>query len=136
MKAQPKTMRVLYVEPGKYPCAKEIPATLEAMQEAVGGLIEITCPWPDSPAVLVCNEEGKLDGLPRNRYLPDINDILHGSFFVCDGSGENLQSLSDGDMEKYAEILHSPEFFWRQFGTLFIYKCTPNEYQKLMNRQR
>lgn len=136
MKPTPKTISVLLVEPGKYPCKKEIPASLEAMQAVVGGLIEIIYPWPERQAVLVCNEEGKLNNLPLNRYITSIQDVICGSFFICDGEGDSLQSLSDDDMELLKSDLYSPEFFWQQFGKLFIHKCSPEEYAKLMNRLR
>ena len=56
MKKASSSISVLVVEPGKHPYQKEIPTTLEAMQGLVGGLIEVVYPWPDSPAVLICNE--------------------------------------------------------------------------------
>lgn len=134
MEKQQNTMTVLVVEPGKYPYRKEIPATLDAMQALVGGLIEVVYPWEDSPAVLICNEEGKLDNLPRNRYLLSINDIIHGTFFVCDGSDEDFQTLNDEEMRKYEQLFRNPEFFWKQFGNLFIHRCTPDEYDHLMRK--
>ena len=57
---------VLKVEPGKEPEEVTIPNTLEAMQEMVGGFIEIV--YLDD-VCLVCNEEGKLMGLEGNRRV-------------------------------------------------------------------
>lgn len=51
-----KTMKVLIVEPGKTPCAAEIPAGLETLQEIVGGLIQALYPFEDLVAV-ICNVE-------------------------------------------------------------------------------
>lgn len=48
-------MKVLIVEPGKYPREADIEHTLEAEQEVVGGTIEAVYPWRDS-ACIVCNE--------------------------------------------------------------------------------
>lgn len=59
---------VLLVEPNKYPKMIEIDDTLEAMQEVVGGDIEEYMPFEDEVAI-VCNEEGKLIGLPPNRAV-------------------------------------------------------------------
>lgn len=135
MESKKETMTILVVEPGKYPYRKEIPSTLEEMQKVVGGLIEIISPWQNSPAALICNEEGKLV-MPLNRYLPSIEDIICGTFFICDGSGDDLQTLSEKDMAWCEHELHSPEFFWTQNGGLFIYRCRPEEYDSLMSKQK
>lgn len=94
MESKKETMTILVVEPGKYPYRKEIPSTLEEMQKVVGGLIEIIYPWQNSPAALICNDEGK-SFMPFNRYLPSIKDIICGTFFICDGSGDDLQTLGE-----------------------------------------
>ena len=59
---------VLLVEPNKYPKMIEIDDTLEAMQTVVGGDIEEYMPFEDEVAI-ICNEEGKLIGLPPNRAI-------------------------------------------------------------------
>lgn len=135
MESKKETMTILVVEPGKYPYRKEIPSTLEEMQKVVGGLIEIIYPWQNSPAALICNDEGK-SFMPFNRYLPSIKDIICGTFFICDGSGDDLQTLGEKDMAWCEQELHSPEFFWAQNGGLFIYRCRPEEYDSLMAKQK
>ena len=56
----------------------DIDNTLEAKQEYVGGLIQVLC---IDGIDIICNDEGKLMGLPVNRVLLDENnDIL--DFFV------------------------------------------------------
>ncbi|MFR3225922.1 MAG: DUF3846 domain-containing protein [Blautia massiliensis (ex Durand et al. 2017)] len=135
MESKKETMTVLVVEPGKYPYRKEIPSTLKAMQSVVGGLIEIVYPWPDSRAVVVCNDEGLINKLPLNRYLPTINSAIYGTFFICDGADDDLHALCDEDLAKYEQLFHSPEFFWMQNGRLFIYRCRPEEYTSLMSKQ-
>ena len=79
-------MTVLSVEPGKIPEVMELENTLSAMQKQVGGLIQAIYPF-EEPIALVCNEEGKLLGLPPNRCLRDeeghIYDVVSGSFFLC-----------------------------------------------------
>lgn len=71
-------MRVLIVEPGQYPREADIDGSLDTLQHIVGGLIETLYPWEDR-AVLICNDEGKLMGLPLNRSLEDY-DIIAGTF--------------------------------------------------------
>ena len=44
-------MKVLIVEPGKYPREADIEHTLEAEQAVVGGTIEAVYPWRDSACI-------------------------------------------------------------------------------------
>ena len=59
---------VVLVEPNKYPEVVKIEDTLEAMQKIVGGCIEQYMPFDDEVAI-ICNDEGKLNGLPLNRAI-------------------------------------------------------------------
>ena len=102
MMDNPSTYRVVYVEPGKPACVKEIGADLESIQEAVGGgLFECVYPHEDR-TVLVCNDEGKLRGMEGNRHL-DTGGIIAGPFFVIGDAGENFRSLTDAEVETYLE---------------------------------
>ena len=82
-------MCVLVVEPELKPEVREIDDSLKAMQEIVGGLIQLIYPVEDSVA-LVCNDEGKLMNLPMNRALRDENgqifDIVFGIPRKCFGT--------------------------------------------------
>ena len=73
--------------------------------------LQILCGAPHN----VCNEEGKLQGLPLNRALRDednrIYDIVAGTFFVCDCSTENFKSLSEEQLKRYTEKYKRPERF-------------------------
>ena len=60
-------MKVLIVEPGKYPREADIEHTLEAEQAVVGGTIEAVYPWRDS-ACIVCNDNGIAENLPLNHH--------------------------------------------------------------------
>ena len=97
-------MKILVVEPMKEPYEKEIQGTLEEMQAIVGGYIQAVYPFED-PVAVVCNDEGKLMGLPYNRLLKDDTgrpyDVLCGTFFVAGLGEENFTSLPDRLMEKY-----------------------------------
>ena len=66
--ALPRTIDVVLVEPGKLARAAKITATLEGMQAVVGGDIEPFYPFEEQVCI-VCNEEGKLIGLPLNRTV-------------------------------------------------------------------
>ena len=105
-------MKVLIVEPWKRPYAAEIPAGLESLQKMVGGLIQAVYPFEDAVA-LICNDEGKLLGLPINRPLYDedgeMYDILVGTFLVVGLTEDDFGSLPEEMIEK------SPEAFSRGF---------------------
>lgn len=97
-------IRVLKVEPGSAPEAIAIPNTLEAFQAAVGGYIEAVA--LSSGAVLVCNEEGKLIGLPANRQIG--GDTIAGTFLIVGEKDGDLCSLSETDTAYYAEQFSQP----------------------------
>ena len=94
-------MKVLFIQPLKAPKTVEIDGSLESMQKLVGGYIETIYPFEDSEICLVCNEEGKLEGLPLNRALYDtegeIYDVIAGSFFICSApsDSESFESIED-----------------------------------------
>ena len=93
-----------------------IPNTLEAKQKLVGGWIEAIYPYEDEVA-LVCNEEGKINGLDLNRAIYDdecnIIDIVAGTFFICGLTEDDFASLSDELAEKYLKKFLYPEIFYK-----------------------
>lgn len=60
-------MKVIYKAPGCPPEPREIPNTLAELQDCVGGNIETVTFASD--AVVICNEEGRLLGLPHNCFF-------------------------------------------------------------------
>lgn len=52
-------MKALKIEPGKAPERIDIGNELEALQDAVGGYIQVLYPDQHRPVGLICNEEGK-----------------------------------------------------------------------------
>lgn len=121
-------IRVLYVQPGKYPEERTIPNTLRALQELVGGDIECCRPWRDSVCV-ICNDSGKIDGLPPNR-LYRHTDFLAGSFVVCGNGGEDFISLTDRQVFLYERLYHNPVVFLPTPHGLLPMKCTPEQYEQ------
>ena len=237
--ALPRTIDVVLVEPEKPARAAKITATLEGMQAVVGGDIEPFYPFEEQVCI-VCNEEGKLIGLPLNRavyayeeqqvdmtyselaaqfraqersgtgrhmlgyivftedsftepyteeqrtyvvssdnkaYRPKMGgysiyassldgadkmvrleqymaaehggkdgwkvercytklqtremiEIMAGTFFICDCSGENFGSLSEEQLKKYTEMFKQPERFLRVNGEIFAVPYTPKKNQE------
>ena len=101
-------LTVLKAAPGCRPEAVTVPNTLQAMQEMVGGLIQVI--GLDHGICLVCNDEGKLMGLEGNRRLGD--DIIAGPFFLVgeNGRGE-FCSLSEKQLQWGQERFAEPETF-------------------------
>ena len=90
----------------KTPTVQEIDGSLQSMQRIVGGDIEAVYPF-DDPVALVCNDEGKLLGLPWNRALTDDHgvpyDIVCGTFFVAGLKEDDFASLTEQQIEKYKD---------------------------------
>lgn len=107
-------MTVLVVEPEKVPYVKEIDPGLQSLQAEVEGWIQAVYPF-DDPVALICNEEGKLMGLPLNRALRDDNgaiyDIVAGTFLITGLSEDNFASLTPEQVKKYERQFRRPELF-------------------------
>ena len=98
-------IKVLALLPMELPKEIDLDKTLEDMQKFVDGNIEcLTFYDSGSEVILVCNDEGKLLGLPLNRPLWDGADVLAGPGFLagCDNEG-NLTSLPQSTMDFYKE---------------------------------
>jgi hypothetical protein len=110
-------MKILVVEPLKVPYEKEIDGSLASMQAVVGGLIQLLYPFEDPELALICNDEGKILGLPYNRALRDENgriyDVVAGTFFLCraPADSENLEGLTEGQVKFCLERFKYPELF-------------------------
>ena len=124
-------MKVVICEPGQYARIAEIEPTLTAEQKVVGGLIDCVYPWPNDRAALVCNDEGKLNGMPLNRALEDY-DVIAGTFFICGISGENFCSLTEEQTARYLQKFRAPEVFAQTPYGLLRMRTTPEQYQQLM----
>lgn len=109
-------MKVLMVEPMKAPYTTELNNSLENLQKAVDGYIQVLYPFDDS-ACIICNEEGKLTGLPLNRAVRDdsgeIYDILAGTFIITGLTEDDLCSLSDSQLDEYTRLFQHPETFMK-----------------------
>ena len=99
-------MKVIIVKPFTNPYVANIKGYLESMQAVVGGYIQAIYPFDDEVA-LVCNEEGKINGLMPNRFLLNRNngicDYICGDFFLCYApcDSENFESMPDNLIDKY-----------------------------------
>ena len=123
-------VRVIIVEGGKKPYEMELENSLAAMQRCVSGAIEVVYEPGRRDAALICNDEGKLLGLPLNRALRDENgeiyDAIAGTFFICGApaDSENFTSLTDEQIDYWLRRLAKPEFFVNVNGQII---CVPVE---------
>ena len=100
-------MKVIIVKPFTNPYVANIKGDLESMQKIVGGYIEAVYPFDDEEIALVCNEEGKINGLMPNRFLLDRNngicDFICGDFFLCSApaDSENFEGMPENLIDQY-----------------------------------
>lgn len=124
-------IRAVLVKPGEEPEIIEFEHTLEEMQRLVGGgLIQAIYPFDDD-AALICNDEGKILGMPLNRALYDLRDeiydIIVGDFFICraPADSDTFTSLTDEQIDKYMERFRYPEEFVRMWSRVEVVEKKP-----------
>lgn len=83
-------MKVLLKPVGKPFELREIPNSLKACQELVGGYIETVTLEED--LILVCNEEGLILGLPSNPWL---GYDFRGDFFLVGRDGDAFTDVPE-----------------------------------------
>ena len=123
------TIKVVLLEPGKLAKVADIDASLYGMQRVVGGNIEVYYPFEEEVCI-VCNEEGKINGMSLNRAIYDGNEmveIIAGPCFICDCSGENFRSLSDEQLKRYSRQFKYPEEFIKMNGEIKAIPFTPDK---------
>ena len=128
-------INVLICEPLTAPYMKEIGSELESLQAAVGGgLIQAIYPFEDQVA-LVCNEEGKINGMTLNRAVygdeGQMLDIIAGPFFICGLTEDSFGSLSPELAEKYSNLFQFPEIFVREGDEIKAVPVKPSVRDKL-----
>lgn len=126
-------MKILIVEPGRYPRAADIPHTLRAMQEVVGGYIQAIYPWEDRVG-LVCDDEGLLKQYRFNRMVGKDNAIF-GTFFLCGLGEEDFTDLPDELLIKYERMFHMPEVLARAPGGYVAFPVPPDEEGELPDKE-
>ncbi|WP_312104050.1 DUF3846 domain-containing protein [Pygmaiobacter massiliensis] len=126
-------IRVVLLEPGKLAQVAEIDASLAGMQKIVGGCVEGFYPFAEKVCI-VCNDEGKINGMPLNRAVYGENkemlDIIAGTAFICDCRGEDFASLSEEQLKRYAAQFKYPERFYRINDEIKAVPYTPRQKDK------
>ena len=99
-----RDLNLLLVKPNELPKKITIKNTPKEKQKLVDGLIEYVYLPNCNDVVLICNEEGKLLGLPPNR---DIGyDIVCGDFLIVGDDPElgEDRSLTEEQITKYSKM--------------------------------
>ena len=123
-------IKCLLVEPFKIPKEIEIDNTLEAKQQMVGGYIECVYPTNDNTVIFICNEEGKMNGMPLNR---DIGyDIIAGPFLIVGDDYENgdFKSLNDNQILRYKMRFDENSIVQTRNKIMKIYKNNGIDYER------
>ena len=106
-------MRCLIVNPGLKPDIADIPNTLEGLQAAVGGYIEVV-PLAKNAAMIV-NEEGKLLNLRHNRWIfgkdGRLRDVVRGVILVVGVDGENFCNLDPALSDFYMDVFRNRDVY-------------------------
>ena len=125
-----ETIRVVLLEPHQMARTIEVKNTLEDLQELVGGNIEPFYPFEEEVCI-ICNEEGKINGMQPNRAIYDDDhnmvEVVFGPCFICDCKGEAFASLSEDQDEKYTEMFRRPEYIFKSGGEILVVPYTPRE---------
>ena len=85
-------MRVIIKEPNDDARIEDIENTLDELQRIVGGYIEVIPLTFDD--IIICNEEGKLKGLPHNFNMP-VHGSIVGTVIICSEEGEGFTDFTD-----------------------------------------
>lgn len=93
-------MRAIIKEVGRPPQIKDIENTLEALKSLVDGYIEVV--RLEDNILLICNEEGKIQGLPPN-FSTGRDVIVGTAVFVSFDGKEDFTDLDDWQIENLME---------------------------------
>lgn len=125
-------LKIITCEVGKIAKVDWVENKLEKLQEKVKGCIEFFD--LDNETTIICNDEGKINGMGLNRSIRDndnkIIDIIGGDFIIV-GMKNNgdLKSLDEKQIEKLIDKYKFPEQFFMDNGEIFsiIYEPKVNK---------
>ena len=117
-------IKVIITEPMRQARICTIKNELKEFQRIVGGNIETLCFNPeDDNAILICNENGKMNQMPWNRlliYNGEAYDIVAGPMIIAgdDYINGEFKSLTDKQAENYLNQFFYPEIHYVENGKL------------------
>lgn len=116
-------IKVIIKQPFARPCVTEIENSLESYQKIVEGRIECI-DMPNTNGIdIILNEEGKLNGMAPNIFLPEYSDCIMGPIVIVGfnpsrGNHLGLSNKQISDAMSYLNANHvrSLEHFVRSLG--------------------
>lgn len=90
-------MKAIRKKPGAQPEIIEVDNTLAALQQEVGGYIETVSIADD--VVIICNEEGRLCGLPYNCRFVGVDFV--GTILVVGRNKDEFCDVPEADFLMY-----------------------------------
>lgn len=118
-------MKALKIEPGKAPERIDIDNELEALQDAVGGYIQVLYPDPHRPVGLIATKRASAWASSRTEPCTGAAkpyDVIVGTFLVVGVDEEDFTDLREEDAAYFEKLFHSPEKFKYFAGRLVISK--------------
>ncbi len=115
-----REIRVLMCPANGEPYLTNIQNELRPVQKAVGGYIEVVTISEKPKVILVCNEEGRLMGLPLNKSLPNPQLFgleewnIVGDCFFCGTRGSEFANLPES---LRSQLLQSAQEAFRKGGS-------------------
>lgn len=103
------TIKAIFLEPGKEAKAVDILYDLKDLQYLVRGSIEVAQEFEDD-ACIICNAEGKLQGLPENRALREPEKTVDLPYSQMTKAFREAESKDDG-MHTEGYIIFSQDSF-------------------------
>lgn len=105
---QNKSMRVIIKEPYKEPIVTNIVDTLENLQKIIGGLIEVISLPKSNGIDIIANEEGKMNSLEGNFFIPEYDDCIVGpAIIVSFNKGGEFVGLTNKQIEKALDYINN-----------------------------
>lgn len=98
-------MLAIIKQPGESAKRIDIDNTLQAFQKAVGGYVETVTLFED--VTLICNEEGRLIGLPYNMEFLGIHFV--GSVLAVGRIEDEFRSLTDEEFRRVMKHVFQQE---------------------------
>lgn len=102
-----KDIDILIVEPDRLPQTVSIPNTFKAIEEILGGGIQVGCFLPKR--VFLISREDKT-GLIPNRRIPGSNEYINGTFILCGvpEEGSSFASLTKEQQKEFQKVFAVP----------------------------
>lgn len=99
---------VVVAAPHQPAVVREIPSTLESMQEIVGGYIEELPAWGRiGGCVVLVNEDGRPHGLQPNREWPAGSELLGTLLITKHGPDADYVSLTHAEANEVIRLLET-----------------------------